>query len=92
MNAAALQTALAELFAPWVQALGLRVEDAGDSRVLLRLPVTPDAYLHPAMIHLKRPGHQRWPCTTCRCTGVLPARTLLAEVEIGEACVITQLS
>ena len=40
-DAAALQSALAELFAPWVQALGLRVECVGERSVVLRLPVTP---------------------------------------------------
>ncbi len=40
-DAAALQAALAGLFAPWVQALGLRVEDAGPGSALLRLPLTP---------------------------------------------------
>ena len=40
-DAGALQRALAELFAPWVQALDLRVEEVGASRVTLRLPVTP---------------------------------------------------
>lgn len=41
MSPAALQNALAELFAPWVQALDLRVEAAGDDGVRLRLPLTP---------------------------------------------------
>jgi len=36
---AALQQALAELFAPWVQALDLRVEAAGAEGVRLRLPL-----------------------------------------------------
>ncbi|HRW73390.1 MAG TPA: PaaI family thioesterase, partial [Ottowia sp.] len=36
----ALQAALAGLFAPWVQALGLRVEQAGDAEVTLRLPAS----------------------------------------------------
>ncbi len=36
-----LQAALAEYFAPWVQALGLEVTGAGESSVVLRLPVTP---------------------------------------------------
>ena len=40
-DAAALQSALAELFAPWVQALGLRVECVDERSVVLRLPVTP---------------------------------------------------
>ncbi len=35
---ARLQGALQELFAPWVQALGLRVEEALESAVVLRLP------------------------------------------------------
>ena len=38
---AALQQALAELFAPWVQALDLRVEAADAEGVRLRLPLTP---------------------------------------------------
>lgn len=33
-----LQQALADLFAPWVQALGLQVESVGSSEVTLRLP------------------------------------------------------
>ena len=33
-----LQQALADLFAPWVQALGLQVESLGSSEVTLRLP------------------------------------------------------
>lgn len=33
-----LQASLNELFAPWVQALGLRVEEASESCVVLRLP------------------------------------------------------
>lgn len=37
----ALQAALGELFAPWVQALALRVESAAPGRVRLRLPLTP---------------------------------------------------
>lgn len=37
----ALQAALGELFAPWVQALALRVESTAPGRVRLRLPVTP---------------------------------------------------
>ncbi len=37
---APLQTALGELFAPWVQALGLRVEEASESCVVLRLPTS----------------------------------------------------
>jgi len=38
MNRETLQSALAEYFAPWVQALGLTVEDFGEGRVTLRLP------------------------------------------------------
>jgi acyl-coenzyme A thioesterase PaaI-like protein len=41
MTLEALQAALAEHFAPWVQALNLQVEDACASQVRLRLPVTP---------------------------------------------------
>lgn len=41
MDGAALQRALAELFAPWVQALDLRVEAADADGVRLRLPLTP---------------------------------------------------
>ncbi|HMN19961.1 MAG TPA: PaaI family thioesterase [Ottowia sp.] len=37
----ALQAALGELFAPWVQALSLRAESAARGRVRLHLPVTP---------------------------------------------------
>lgn len=37
---ARLQAALSELFAPWVQALGLRVEEASESCVVLRLPTS----------------------------------------------------
>ena len=33
-----LQAALAEYFAPWVQQLGLRVEQVGDDSVIVRLP------------------------------------------------------
>lgn len=33
-----LQSALAEYFAPWVQALGLSVESFGEGSVVLRLP------------------------------------------------------
>lgn len=33
-----LQSALAEYFAPWVQALGLTVESFGEGSVVLRLP------------------------------------------------------
>ena len=35
---AALEQALADLFAPWVQALGLRVESFSSGEVTLRLP------------------------------------------------------
>jgi uncharacterized protein (TIGR00369 family) len=38
MDAAALQAALAEYFAPWVQALGLQVAAIGPDSVTLRLP------------------------------------------------------
>ncbi len=38
MNTETLQAALAELFAPWVQALGLRVEAFEPGVVTLRLP------------------------------------------------------
>ena len=38
MNATALQGALAEYFAPWVQALGMQVEAVGQGSVTLRLP------------------------------------------------------
>lgn len=38
MDNATLQAALPEYFAPWVQALGLRVELTQDSQVTLRLP------------------------------------------------------
>jgi uncharacterized protein (TIGR00369 family) len=41
MTCATLQAALAEYFAPWVQALNLQVEDASGSQVRVRLPVTP---------------------------------------------------
>lgn len=41
MDGAALQRALGELFAPWVQALDLRVEAVGADGVRLRLPLTP---------------------------------------------------
>jgi uncharacterized protein (TIGR00369 family) len=41
MTRATLQAALAEYFAPWVQALNLQVEDASGSQVRVRLPVTP---------------------------------------------------
>ena len=42
MDAAALQAALAELFAPWVQALQMQVLECGTSQVSLRLPVSDD--------------------------------------------------
>jgi uncharacterized protein (TIGR00369 family) len=38
MDKEGLQAALAEYFAPWVQALGLRVESCGEGSVVLRLP------------------------------------------------------
>ncbi|MES3002339.1 MAG: PaaI family thioesterase [Pseudomonadota bacterium] len=38
MDKATLQSALAEYFAPWVQALGLTVEDFGADGVTARLP------------------------------------------------------
>ena len=38
MDAEVLQSALAEYFAPWVQALGLRVESFEEGSVTLRLP------------------------------------------------------
>ncbi len=38
----ALERALAELFAPWVQALKLSVESADPEGVCLHLPVTPE--------------------------------------------------
>ena len=38
MNTDTLQAALADLFAPWVQALNLRVESFDASTVTLRLP------------------------------------------------------
>ncbi len=37
----ALQQALTDLFAPWVQALALRVESVGAAEVTLRLPHSP---------------------------------------------------
>jgi acyl-coenzyme A thioesterase PaaI-like protein len=40
MNTEALQQALAELFAPWVQALNLQVLACGVSQVTLRLPMS----------------------------------------------------
>jgi uncharacterized protein (TIGR00369 family) len=42
MNKEALQTALPEYFAPWVQALGLQVEAFDSRSVTLRLPQSPD--------------------------------------------------
>ena len=41
MDQATLQGALPEYFAPWVQALGLRVEDFDADSVTLRLPQDP---------------------------------------------------
>ena len=38
MDKAILQSALAEYFAPWVQALGLKVESFDEGSVTLRLP------------------------------------------------------
>ncbi len=38
LSHASLQQALADLFAPWVQALGLQVESFGPGEVTLRLP------------------------------------------------------
>ena len=38
LTPAALQQALADLFAPWVQALNLQVEGLADGEVTLRLP------------------------------------------------------
>lgn len=38
MNNDILQSALAEYFAPWVQALGLKVEAGAPQSILLRLP------------------------------------------------------
>ena len=37
-----LQSALSDWFAPWVQALGLRVQGFGPGEVTLRLPQNPD--------------------------------------------------
>jgi uncharacterized protein (TIGR00369 family) len=37
-----LQSALSDWFAPWVQALGLRVQDFGPGEVTLRLPQNPE--------------------------------------------------
>ena len=42
MDADKLQAALAEYFAPWVQALGLQVESFEAGSVTLRLPQNPD--------------------------------------------------
>lgn len=41
MNTATLQAALPEYFAPWVQALGLKVEAFDEQGVTLRLPQNP---------------------------------------------------
>ena len=41
MDVAVLQSALAEYFAPWVQALGLKVEQFDADSVTLRLPHSP---------------------------------------------------
>ena len=41
MDIPGLQAALATYFAPWVQALGLNVEQADDAGVLVRLPAQP---------------------------------------------------
>ncbi len=41
MNTETLQAALQDYFAPWVQALGLKVEAAGGQGVTLRLPQNP---------------------------------------------------
>ncbi|WP_372828605.1 PaaI family thioesterase [Polaromonas sp.] len=41
MNTATLQAALAEYFAPWVQALDLKVEAFDEQGVTLRLPKNP---------------------------------------------------
>ena len=38
MSTQLLDAALCEWFAPWVQALGLRIESFGDGKVTLRLP------------------------------------------------------
>ena len=40
IDIAPLQAALKELFAPWVQALGLQVVEASESSVVLRLPTS----------------------------------------------------
>ncbi|TFY98019.1 PaaI family thioesterase [Ramlibacter rhizophilus] len=53
MQTEQLQSALAELFAPWVQALGLVVVSAGgngDEGVVLRLPNTPELARHGGML------------------------------------------
>jgi uncharacterized protein (TIGR00369 family) len=42
MNTETLQAALPEYFAPWVQALGLKVEAFDDQSVTLRLPQNPE--------------------------------------------------
>jgi uncharacterized protein (TIGR00369 family) len=41
METQTLQSALAEYFAPWVQALGLKVEACSNGSVILRLPQDP---------------------------------------------------
>ncbi len=41
MNTETLQATLQDYFAPWVQALGLKVEAAGGQGVTLRLPQNP---------------------------------------------------
>ena len=41
MNTATLQQALSDLFAPWVQALNLRVESHSPGEATLRLPHSP---------------------------------------------------
>ena len=42
MDGATLQGALAEYFAPWVQALGLKVDSFDEGSVTLRLPRNPE--------------------------------------------------
>lgn len=42
MNAEALQAAIPEIFAPWIVALGLEVEQAQAGTVQLRLPIRPE--------------------------------------------------
>ena len=42
MDNATLQAALPEYFAPWVQALGLKVDSFGPGVATLRLPVNPE--------------------------------------------------